>query len=54
LATRRAIAVKKYLVEHGVPENRIALASYGEKMPKAPNRTKRGRAMNRRVEFDLY
>ena len=54
LSARRAIAVKKYLVDNGVEENRVVLAAYGEKLPKAPNRTKRGRAINRRVEFDLY
>ncbi len=54
LSAKRALAVKKYLVNKGVPENRIALAAYGEKMPKAPNKTKKGRAVNRRVEFDLF
>jgi outer membrane protein OmpA-like peptidoglycan-associated protein len=54
LSARRAIAVKKYLVDNGVDANRVVLGVYGEKMPKAPNSTKRGRAINRRVEFDLY
>ncbi len=54
LSAKRAVAVRKYLQDKGVKENRIVLAAYGEKMPKAPNATKRGRAKNRRVEFDLY
>ncbi len=54
LSAKRAVAVRKYLQEKGVSENRIVLAAYGEKLPKAPNSTKRGRAANRRVEFDLY
>ena len=54
LSAKRAIAVRKYLIDNGVEGNRIILAAYGEKMPKAPNATKRGRALNRRVEVDLY
>lgn len=54
LSARRAVAVRKYLTDNGIESNRIILAAYGEKMPKAPNTTKRGRAINRRVEFDLY
>lgn len=54
LSERRARTVRKYLVDKGVEPNRVVLAAYGEKMPKAPNRTRKGRAINRRVEFDLY
>lgn len=55
LSEARAKAVRNYLVEHEkVNAKRIRLASYGEKMPKAPNSTPSGRAINRRVEFDLF
>lgn len=55
LAEDRAKSVKRYLVEkEHVNAKRIRLASYGEKMPKAPNTTASGRAINRRVEFDLF
>jgi len=55
LSEARAQAVRNYLVEkEKVNPKRIRLASYGEKMPKAPNTTASGRAINRRVEFDLF
>ncbi len=54
LSADRARAVKTYLIDQGVNKNRIKVAAYGEKMPKAPNATSIGRAYNRRVEFDLY
>lgn len=55
LSEARAKAVRDYLLEHEkVNAKRIRLASYGEKMPKAPNTTASGRAINRRVEFDLF
>jgi len=55
LSEGRAKAVRDYLVEREkVNPKRIRLASYGEKMPKAPNTTASGRAINRRVEFDLF
>jgi len=55
LSEARAKAVKDYLIEkEKVNPKRIRLASYGEKMPKAPNTTASGRALNRRVEFDLF
>lgn len=55
LSEKRAEAVKHYLVEEAkINPKRIKLASYGEKMPKAPNTTASGRAINRRVEFDIF
>jgi outer membrane protein OmpA-like peptidoglycan-associated protein len=54
LSKKRANAVKQYLTENGVSKKRITVAAYGEKMPEAPNGTQSGRAMNRRVTFDLY
>ena len=43
-------AVKRYLYEqHQVPLHRINVISYGEEKPIAPNKTKDGRAQNRRV-----
>jgi outer membrane protein OmpA-like peptidoglycan-associated protein len=43
--------VKKYLVEQGVPEDKIEIQSKGEKDPKYPNDTPENRAKNRRVEI---
>jgi outer membrane protein OmpA-like peptidoglycan-associated protein len=46
----RAEAVKRYLYEaHQVPLHKINIISYGEDKPAAPNKTKAGRAQNRRV-----
>ncbi len=51
LSERRAAAVKKYLVDKGVPDDRIDRKGYGEADPVASNKTKEGRAKNRRVEI---
>ena len=46
----RAEAVKRYLYEHHqIPLHKINVISYGEDKPVAPNKTKVGRAQNRRV-----
>jgi peptidoglycan-associated lipoprotein len=46
----RAEAVKRYLYEqHQIPLHKINVISYGEDKPVAPNKTKAGRAQNRRV-----
>jgi outer membrane protein OmpA-like peptidoglycan-associated protein len=50
LGLERAEAVKRYLYEHHqVPLHKINVISYGEEKPIAPNKTKAGRAQNRRV-----
>jgi len=50
LGLERAEAVKRYLYEqHQVPLHRINVISYGEDKPIAPNKTRDGRAQNRRV-----
>ncbi len=50
LGLDRAEAVKRYLYEqHQVPLHKISVISYGEEKPIAPNKTKAGRAQNRRV-----
>jgi outer membrane protein OmpA-like peptidoglycan-associated protein len=50
LGMERAEAVKKYLYEeHQIPLHRISVISYGADKPIAPNKTKEGRAKNRRV-----
>ena len=50
LGLERAEAVKRYLYEqHQVPLHKINVISYGEDKPVAPNNTRDGRAMNRRV-----
>jgi peptidoglycan-associated lipoprotein len=50
LGLERAEAVKRYLYEqHQIPLHKINVISYGEEKPVAPNNTRDGRAMNRRV-----
>jgi peptidoglycan-associated lipoprotein len=50
LGLERAESVKRYLYEHHqVPLHKINVISYGEEKPIAPNKTKAGRAQNRRV-----
>jgi peptidoglycan-associated lipoprotein len=50
LGLERAENVKRYLYEqHQVPLHRINVISYGEEKPIAPNKTRDGRAQNRRV-----
>jgi outer membrane protein OmpA-like peptidoglycan-associated protein len=50
LGLERAENVKRYLYEHHqVPLHKINVISYGEEKPVAPNKTRDGRAQNRRV-----
>lgn len=53
LSVRRAESVKAYLVSKGVPANRIYTEGKGETQPVASNKTKDGRAKNRRVEIEV-
>jgi outer membrane protein OmpA-like peptidoglycan-associated protein len=50
IGLERAEAVKRYLYEHHqIPLHKINVISYGMEKPVAPNKTKEGRAQNRRV-----
>lgn len=53
LSERRALAVKQYLASKGVPADRIFTEGKGEKQPVASNKTREGRAQNRRVEVEV-
>ena len=53
LSLRRTEAVKAYLVSKGVEPNRIYTEGKGEKQPIASNKTREGRAKNRRTEVEV-
>jgi len=53
LSQERAAAVKNYLVEHGISSSRLVSEGFGESKPVASNKTKAGKAQNRRVEVRL-
>lgn len=51
ITDRRAKAVMRYLVDHGVDPRRLVARGYGADMPIDTNATPEGRARNRRTEF---
>ncbi|MBO9352648.1 OmpA family protein [Bordetella petrii] len=53
LSERRAASVKAYLVSLGIDPNRIYTEGKGELQPVATNKTREGRAQNRRVEIEV-
>ncbi|MFZ3161723.1 MAG: OmpA family protein [Rhodoferax sp.] len=53
LSVRRSEAVKAYLVSKGIEKNRIYTEGKGEAQPVADNKTREGRAKNRRVEVEV-
>ena len=53
LSERRAQACFEYLVRQGVPSSRMSHTGFGEESPISENNSLSGRALNRRVEFNL-
>ncbi|HWL30088.1 MAG TPA: OmpA family protein [Burkholderiaceae bacterium] len=53
LSERRANTVKNYLISKGIPADRIYAEGKGESSPVASNKTREGRAQNRRVEIEI-
>ncbi len=53
LSEKRAEMVKNMLIKDGVAAERLTSEGMGEKMPVASNKTKAGRAENRRIEVEL-
>lgn len=51
LSKRRAAAVRRWLMQHGIEGNRLVSRGYGMKNPVADNTTDEGRQANRRVEL---
>lgn len=53
LSRRRAQKVQQYLMEQGIPIERLIVSFHGEADPVSDNNTPAGRALNRRVEIAL-
>lgn len=53
LSERRAEKVKSLLIDKGIAKDRLSTQGEGEKMPIATNKTREGRAENRRIEVEL-
>jgi outer membrane protein OmpA-like peptidoglycan-associated protein len=53
LSKRRATSVKSELVAGGVPAETVKVIGMGEQSPVGDNKTKAGRAKNRRVEIEI-
>lgn len=53
LSQKRAEAVMNYLVKKGVNKTLLTAEGFGMEYPRATNDTEEGRAMNRRVEFEI-
>ncbi|WP_437289572.1 OmpA family protein [Sorangium sp. So ce406] len=53
LSQRRALAVVAWLTAHGIDARRLEARGFGPRRPIADNRTREGRARNRRVEFQI-
>ena len=53
LSENRANAVRSYLASKGAPMDNLSAKGYGESQPVADNKTREGRAKNRRVELRI-
>jgi outer membrane protein OmpA-like peptidoglycan-associated protein len=53
LSSNRAESVLNYLESHGIADGRLTHQGFGEERPLDSNKTRAGRANNRRVEISL-
>ena len=54
LSERRALSIRKYLIDQGIDASRISTYGKASVEPLESNDTKEGREENRRVEIKLY
>ncbi len=54
LSDARSAVVKNFLMDNGVPESLITVASHLELIPVMSNKTQTGRAHNRRTEIEVF
>ncbi len=53
LSERRSKEVRRYLLSKGVKRKQLLISGAGESLPIADNKSAKGRAINRRVEFKI-
>ncbi|MPY92246.1 MAG: OmpA family protein [Acidimicrobiia bacterium] len=53
ISQQRAEAVRDRLVAEGIEPARLVATGYGQARPRAANDTVEGRALNRRIEFNV-
>lgn len=53
LSERRAERVKKFLINAGVPSDKVVIEYRGERDPATSNATSEGKRLNRRVDFEF-
>jgi peptidoglycan-associated lipoprotein len=53
LGQRRAVAVKRYLMDQGIDGGRLDVVSFGEEQPAAQGGSEDAFALNRRAEFEI-
>ena len=53
LSEKRAQAAVSFLIQNGIPSNRLKAVGYGSKQPVADNATEAGKQLNRRTELKI-
>lgn len=53
LSEKRALSVKKHLMEKGASDSQLLTKGYGESAPLKPNDSEENKMLNRRVEFKI-
>jgi outer membrane protein OmpA-like peptidoglycan-associated protein len=53
LSAARAASVRNFLLGQGIPDSSLIAIGYGKTRPIATNKTAAGRALNRRVQFEV-
>jgi chemotaxis protein MotB len=53
LSTARAVSVARFMIDHGMPPDRLSAAGYADTQPVDTNDTDAGRQNNRRIEIVL-
>ena len=54
LSSARAASAAKFLMQEGLPADKVRIVGHGDLKPIASNETEEGRALNRRIEIQLF